>query len=133
MSYTELDIAESYDDPILTLARDANLNKEKGKTAKLLLIIQGFPIAERKVSRLCNLSLSILQALEKIDLNLKNWAFMSLDINSTNHFDNANPDEIKIFNTNVSLRVISSCQELTVKLNKITADIDFITSALRSV
>ncbi|EEQ36617.1 hypothetical protein CLUG_00740 [Clavispora lusitaniae ATCC 42720] len=133
MSYTELDIAESYDDPILTLARDANLNKEKGKTAKLLSMIQGFPIAERKVSRLCNLSLSILQALEKIDLNLKNWAFMSLDINSTNHFDNANPDEIKIFNTNVSLRVISSCQELTVKLNKITADIDFITNASRSL
>lgn len=133
MSYAEVETYEIYNDPILELARDPALNKEKGKTSKLLLLILGFPVAERKVSRLCNLSLGILQALEKIELNLKNWAFMSLDINSANHFDTSNSDEIKIFNNNVSLRVVTSCQELTVKLNKITADIDFITSALRSL
>lgn len=133
MSYAELETYETYNDPILELARDPGLNKEKAKTSKLLLLILRFPVAERKVSRLCNLSLGILQALEKIELNLKNWAFMSLDINSTNHFDVSNSDEIKIFNNNVSLRVVSSCQELTIKLNKISADIDFITSALRSL
>lgn len=133
MSYAEVETYEIYKDPILELARDPDLNKEKAKTSKLLLLILGFPVAERKVSRLCNLSLGILQALEKIELNLKNWAFMSLDINSANHFDTSSSDEIKIFNNNVSVRVVSSCQELTVKLNKITADIDFITSALRSL
>lgn len=130
MLYTE---PAAFEDEILTLARDPNLNKEKGKSEKLVLLIQGFPLAERKVSRLCQLSLTILQTLEKIELNLRNWAFMSLDINSSNHFLSLNPDEIKIFNNNVSVRVISSCQDLTVKLNKITADLDFITKALRTL
>lgn len=133
MSYTETDISETYDDPILALATDPNLNKEKAKTSRIILLIQGFPLLERKVSRLCQLSLTILQTLEKIELNLKNWAFMSLDINSANHFDNTSTSEIKTFNNNVSFRVIQSCQELTQKLNKITTDLDFITTALRSL
>lgn len=131
MSYTETE--SEFEDPILALAKDPNLNKEKGKTLKIILLIQGFPIVERKVSRLCQLSLTILQTLEKIELNLKNWAFMSLDINSINHFDTTSSSEIKIFNNNVSFRVIQLCQELTQKLNKITADLDFITNALRSL
>lgn len=131
MSYTETE--SEYEDPILALAKDPNLNKEKAKTLKIILLIQGFPIVERKVSRLCQLSLTILQTLEKIELNLKNWAFMSLDINSTNHFDTTSSSEIKTFNNNVSFRVIQLCQELTQKLNKITADLDFITNALRSL
>lgn len=124
---------ESYEDPILALARDPDLNREKGKTSKIILLIQGFPIVERKVSRLCQLSLTILQTLEKIELNLKNWAFMSLDLNSANHFDSGNTNEIRNFNSNVSFKVIESCRELTQKLNKITADLDFITAALRSL
>lgn len=131
MSYTETDL--EYEDPILSLARDPNLNKEKAKTLKIILLIQGFPLVERKVSRLCQLSLTILQTLEKIELNLKNWAFMSLDINSANHFDTSSSSEIKTFNNNVSFRVIQLCQELTQKLNKITSDLDFITNALRSL
>lgn len=124
---------DSYEDPILALARDPDLNREKGKASKIILLIQGFPIVERKVSRLCQLSLTILQTLEKIELNLKNWAFMSLDLNSANHFDSGNTNEIRNFNSNVSFKVIESCRELTQKLNKITADLDFITTALRSL
>ncbi|OBA20208.1 hypothetical protein METBIDRAFT_78662 [Metschnikowia bicuspidata var. bicuspidata NRRL YB-4993] len=131
MSYTETDY--QYEDDILRLARDPNLNREKGKTLQLVLIIQGFPLTERAVSRLCQLSLSILQTLEKIELTLRNWAFMSLDLNSSNHFDHSNPHEIKTFNNNVSVRVIDSCQELTMKLNKISADMDFITKSLRTL
>ncbi|GEQ71870.1 hypothetical protein JCM33374_g5556 [Metschnikowia sp. JCM 33374] len=131
MSFTET--GYQYEDEILRLARDPNLNREKGKTSKIISIIQNFPLAERTVSRLCQLSLSILQTLEKIELNLRNWAFMSLDLNSSNHFDNSNPDEIKTFNNNISVRVIDSCQELTMKLNKISADMDFITKASRSL
>lgn len=124
---------DSYDDEILRLARDPELNRQKNKTSRLILLILGFSIAERKVSRLCQLSLKILQTLEKIELNLKNWAFLSLDINSSNHFDASNTDEIKLFNTNVSVRVLATCQDLTVKLNKVSADIDFITKALRTL
>lgn len=131
MSYTHTNA--SYDDEILLLARDPHLNREKGKTSRLVLIIKNFPLAERSVSRLCLLSLSILQTLEKCELTLRNWAFMSLDINLGNHFDTSNPDEIKAFNNNVSVRVVALCQELTVKLNKISADLDFITKALRSL
>lgn len=126
-------VEESYVDPILALARDPDLNREKAKTSKILLIIQGFPLVERKVSRLCLLSMTILQTLEKIELNLKNWTFMSLDINSGSHFDVSNSNEIRTFNNNVSVRVIQSCQELTTKLNKISADLDFITSASRTL
>lgn len=124
---------DNYDDEILRLAWDPELNREKNKTSRIILIIQDFSISERKVSRLCQLSLKILQTLEKIELNLRNWAFLSLDMNSANHFDATNTEEIKIFNTNVSVRIISSCQDLTVKLNKVSADLDFITKALRSL
>lgn len=124
---------DNYDDEILRLARDPELNRQQNKTSRIILLILNFSIAERKVSRLCQLSLKILQTLEKIELNLKNWAFLSLDINSANHFDATNSDEIKLFNTNVSVRVLATCQDLTVKLNKVSADIDFITKALRSL
>ncbi|RKP28764.1 hypothetical protein METBISCDRAFT_20222, partial [Metschnikowia bicuspidata] len=125
--------SKEFEDEILRLARDPELNRQRNKTSRLVLLIQNFSVAERKVARLCHLSLKILQTLEKIELNLKNWAFLSLDINSANHFDASNSDEIKLFNTNVSVRILSSCQELTVKLNKVSADIDFITKALRSL
>ncbi|KAM3122212.1 hypothetical protein CJJ07_000008 [Candidozyma auris] len=133
MSFTTFDTYDAFEDPILALAKDPNLVKEKSKNSKITQIIQGFAVAERKVSRLCQLSLTILQTLEKIDLNLKNWAFLSLDLNSTDHFDASNTEEYKEFNNNVSLKVINSCQELTKKLNKISADVDFITNASRSL
>lgn len=85
------------------------------------------------MSRLCQLSLTILQTLEKIELNLKNWTFFSLNLNSADHFDPDNTEEIKEFNNSVSLKVINSCQDLTKKLNKISADVDFITTALRTL
>lgn len=132
MSYT-IDSYNTYEDPILALARDPDLLKEKAKNSQINQIIHGFAITERKVSRLCQLSLSILQTLEKIDLNLKNWTFFSLDASSTDHFDESNTEENKLFNNKVSLQVINSCQELTKKLNKISADVDFITNALKSL
>ena len=125
--------SQEFEDKILRLARDPELNRQRNKTSQLVLLIQNFSVAERKFARLCHLSLKILQTLEKIELNLKNWEFLSLDINSANHFDASNSDEIKLFNTNVSVRILSSCQELTVKLNKLSADIDFITKALRTL
>ncbi|QWU85919.1 hypothetical protein CA3LBN_000137 [Candidozyma haemuli] len=132
MSYT-IDSYNTYEDPILALARDPDLLKEKAKNSQINQIIHGFAITERKVSRLCQLSLSILQTLEKIDLNLKNWTFFSLDASSTDHFDESNTEENKSFNNKVSLQVINSCQELTKKLNKISADVDFITNASKSL
>lgn len=107
MSFTTFDTYDAFEDPILALAKDPNLVKEKSKNSKITQIIQGFAVAERKVSRLCQLSLTILQTLEKIDLNLKNWAFLSLDLNSTDHFDASNTEEYKEFNNNVSLKVIN--------------------------
>lgn len=124
---------DSYEDEILNLAWDPELNRQKNKTSRIILLILNFSLSERKVSRLCQLSLKILQTLEKIELNLRNWAFLSLDLNSANHFDASNSEEIKIFNTNVSVRILTSCQDLTLKLNKVSADIDFITKALRSL
>lgn len=130
MSYVDVDF---YEDPILKLAKDPNLNKEKEKTSKIIHIIHNFPLTERKVSKLCLLSLTLLQSLEKIELNLKNWAFLSLDINSTDHFNNANPNEIKSFNTNVSHKVLGDCKELNKKLNKISFDIDYVTKSLKTL
>lgn len=124
---------DGYEDEILNLAWDPELNRQKNKTSRIILLILNFSLSERKVSRLCQLSLKILQTLEKIELNLKNWAFLSLDLNSANHFDASNSEEIKIFNTNVSVRILTSCQDLTLKLNKVSADMDFITKALRSL
>lgn len=133
MSFTAFDNFSTYEDPILALAQDPNLIRERSKTAQINLIILGFAVTERKVSRLCQLSVTILQTLEKIDLNLKNWTFFSLDLNSADHFDASNTEETKQFNNNVSLQVINSCQELTKKLNKISADVDFITNALKTL
>lgn len=130
MSYTDVEV---YEDPILKLARDPNLNKEKEKTSQLIHIIHNFPLTERKVSKLCQLSLTILQSLEKIELNLKNWAFLSLDINSTDHFNESYSSDIKNFNNNLSIKVLSDCQELNIKINKISFDLDYVTRSTKSL
>ena len=130
MSLTDIDV---YEDPILKLAKDPGLNKEKEKTKELINIIHSFPLTERKVSKLCQLSLTILQSLEKIELNLKNWAFLSLDINSENHFNKDSDDDIKNFNNNISLKVLNNCNEFNRKLNKISVDLDYITKSLRTL
>lgn len=127
MSVTE------YEDPILALARDPMLNKEPEKSAELVRIIGNFPPKERKVSKLCLALLAILQSLEKIELQLKNWAFMSLDINSEDHFDVKSGSSIHSFNSNVATRVLGLCRDMNKKLNQIAADIDYITSALKSL
>lgn len=130
MSLAEIDV---YEDPILKLARDPDLNREKEKTKELIHIIHSFPLTERKVSKLCQLSLTILQSLEKIELNLKNWAFLSLDINSENHFNANNDSEIKNFNNSISLKVLNTCNEFNRKLNRISIDLDYITKSLRTL
>lgn len=123
---------EAYQDPIITLANDPNLNKEIDKTNLLVEYISKFSLAERKISKLCQLSLTILQTLEKMELNLKNWAFLSLDINSNDHFENENSD-IKQFNNSISMRVLTDCNLLNKKLSKISVDMDYITKALRTL
>lgn len=130
MSYSEVEV---YTDPILALARDPNLNKEAKKTSQLIGIIHGFPLTERKILKLCLLALTILQSLEKIELNLRNWTFLSLDFNSANHFNRESPDDIKSFNNNISLKVLTNCKEFNVKLNRISFDLDYITKALKTL
>lgn len=123
---------EVYEDPIIKLANDPDLNREVDKTNQLLELISKFSLAERKVSKLCQLALTILQTLEKIELNLKNWAFLSLDINSNDHFSNDN-SHIKQFNNNIAMKVLTECNDLNRRLTKISADMDYITKALRSL
>ncbi|CAH6719128.1 hypothetical protein CLIB1444_02S01574 [[Candida] jaroonii] len=123
---------EIYEDPIILLANDPDLNKEKAKSAKLVELIHNFPLTERKVSKLCSLSLIILQNLEKIELNLKSWAFLSLDINSNDHFNNET-DSIKDFNNSISIKVLQECKVLNVKLGKISNDLDHITKESRTL
>ncbi|EGV61702.1 hypothetical protein PSN45_000390 [Yamadazyma tenuis] len=123
---------ETYEDPIIRLANDPDLNKQIDKTNKLISLISGFSLAERKVSKLCQLSLTILQTLEKIGLNLKNWAFLSLDINSNDHFNNENSN-IKDFNNSISVKVLTDCHDINKKLLKISIDLDYITKASRTL
>lgn len=123
---------ELYDDPIIRLIQDPNLNKDRAKTTELLRIINGFPLTERKVSKLCQSCFSILQTLEKLSLSFKSWEFLSLDFNSDNHFSSSD-DKIKSFNNNIADKVIVVCKELNRKLNKITADLDHITKASRTL
>lgn len=120
-------------DPVLALAFDPELNRAKSKTSQVVRLIQNFAVSERKVSRLCQLALKILQALEKMELTLKNWIFVLLDYTSDSHFDEGKSSEERAFNLGVSVQVTALCQELTAKLNKITADVDFVTRALRAL
>lgn len=122
-----------YEDPILRLARDPNLNKEKDKTSELIQIIHGFPLTERRISKLCQLSLTILQSLEKIELKLKNWQFLSLDINSESHFNEEFNSNVKKFNNDIASKVLQSCQDFQIKLHRISQDLDHITRSLRSL
>lgn len=124
---------EVYEDPIISLANDPDLNKSKEKSNDLIRLINQFPLTERRVSKLCQLSLNILQTLEKVELNLKNWAFMSLDFNSGDHFKHDNSDNIKQFNTSVSFKVLQDCTDLNRKLSRISVDLDHITKASRTL
>ncbi|ODV80122.1 uncharacterized protein CANTADRAFT_49849 [Suhomyces tanzawaensis NRRL Y-17324] len=123
---------EPYEDPIIRLIQDPNLNRDKAKTSELIKIISGFPLAERKVSKLCLSTFAILQTLEKLSLTFKSWEFLSLDFNSEYHFSNQD-DKLKRFNNNVADKVITTCNEMNKKLNRISIDIDSITKASRTL
>ena len=98
---------DSYIDPVLLLARDPDLNREKGKTTQLILMIHGFPPSERRILKLCQLLLTILQTLEKLELQTKNWQFILLDVNSDSHFDEGN--DKNSFNFEISGKVLDLC------------------------
>ena len=114
---------EPYQDPILTLVQDSNLNRDHAKSSQLIKLIR--EISERKLNKLCSTCFVILQTLDKIQLKFKSWEFLSLDYNSDTHFVN-NDDKIKIFNTGVADKVIVACTELNIKMVKISSDIDLV-------
>ncbi|KAG7192204.1 uncharacterized protein KQ657_001922 [Scheffersomyces spartinae] len=125
----------SYSDPILRLVLDPDLNRTKAKSDALVQLIQGFPLTERKVLKLCSGSLSILQALEKLNLQLKSWEFLSLDINSDTHF-NDNDDRgrsIKSFNVSLAQKVLERCVEMNTKLATITRDLDHVSAQSKTL
>ncbi|KAK6456846.1 uncharacterized protein RJT20DRAFT_134150 [Scheffersomyces xylosifermentans] len=123
---------ETYEDPILRLVQDPNLNKDRTKYTSVLSLIGGFPVAERRVSRLCSNTFTILQTLEKSNLIFKSWEFLSLDFNSDEHFENKDI-HIREFNNKIAEKVVSTCKELNKKISKISNDIDVITRASRSL
>lgn len=122
---------ESYEDPILKLIQDPNLNHDRAKTAQLNNIINSFGLTERRISKLCQTSLSILQTLEKINLKFKSWEFMSLDFNSDNHFNESN--QIKSFNNLLADKIITTCNELQSKVQKISYDLDYLTKSSKNL
>jgi hypothetical protein len=122
---------ESYEDPILKLIQDPNLNHDRAKTAQLNNIINSFGLTERRISKLCQTSLSILQTLEKINLKFRSWEFMSLDFNSDNHFNESN--QIKSFNNLLADKIITTCNELQLKVQKISYDLDYLTKSSKNL
>ncbi|KAG5420386.1 hypothetical protein I9W82_002267 [Candida metapsilosis] len=123
------DIA-NFKDPILSLVRDPNLNKDKDKCTQIANLIKD--ISERRLNKLCSTIYIILQTLEKIQLKFKSWEFLSLDYNSNTHFEN-HDDKIKIFNTGVADKVMQACRELNFKVTKIAGDIDLVSKSSRSL
>lgn len=121
---------QNYEDPIIKLAYDPDLNKVGKKKKELHCFIDKFALSERKVSKLCKLTVKILETLERIEMKTKSWLFLSLDINSADHFDNEK-SEVKIFNNNVSISVILSCKEFQSKLCRISTELDEITKAMK--
>ena len=122
---------EPWEDPILKLVQDPNLNTDKDKTSMLLNFINQFPLAERKVSKLCHSTFTILQTLEKTNLTFKSWEFMSLDINSDSHF--TEKSNLKGFTTILADKVLKTCSTLQEKIHKISLDLDYITKASRTL
>ncbi|CAK9437322.1 uncharacterized protein LODBEIA_P17000 [Lodderomyces beijingensis] len=121
---------EPYQDPILSLVSDPNLNRDESKCTQIIKLIRG--ISERKVNKLCSTSFLILQTLDKIQLKFKSWEFLSLDYNSATHFANRD-DKIKIFNTGIADKVIVACTELSIKLVKISSDIDLVSQSSKTL
>lgn len=119
----------TYEDPILKLIQDPNLNRDRDKTLQLHGIING--LTERRISKLCQTSLTILQTLEKINLKFSSWEFMSLDFNSDTHFDA--DDQIKSFNNFLADKILESCSELQNKVQKISIDLDYLTKTLKTL
>lgn len=128
MAYVET--RQPYVDPVISLVTDPNLNKDQSKSTELIRLIQN--ITERKISKLCSSAFIILQTLEKLQLKLKSWEFLSLDYNSQFHFEQQSND-IKQFNTGVADKVLIACTEINRKISKISSDIDFISKASRTL
>lgn len=120
----------SYADPILLLARDPDLVRDSAKELQLAHLIR--ELAERNLSRLCLACAALIRSLEKISLRLKGWEFVSLDINSDNHFENRDL-KMRDFNNGLADKVMGTCQDCNRKICAVALEIDRISKASRNL
>lgn len=105
----------TYEDPLITLVKDPNLNKERAKAEQLLGIITGFTTGDRIIKRHCINGFQILRDLERIELKSKDWQFLSLDFQISNDPEQIinETDEIKNkFNRDLATNVLDTCLDM---------------------
>lgn len=123
----------SYTDPLLDLLKDPNLNKHKDKAHELVEYIE--EIEDSKLKSWCIESFEILRDLEKIEVQINNWEFQTLDFNLS--VDQIMLDEQDVkkrrFQRDLAQRVSKHCLQLHKVLVELGIEIDELSGFSRKL
>lgn len=125
----------AYQDPLINLVKDPELNRSKEKTNRLLALINGFQSGDyTKIKKKCILGFQVLRDLEKLELRTKNWEFMSLDFSIESILNDDRISETKSkFNREIAKKVLSNCIEMHRSINSLTYEINTINSFIQTM
>ncbi|ODV97731.1 hypothetical protein PACTADRAFT_236 [Pachysolen tannophilus NRRL Y-2460] len=116
---------QPYIDPIISLVKDPDLNRDKAKSNQLLDIINGFAPDDRDVKKNCILGFQVLRDLEKLEMRtLQHWEFKSLHYSIT-LTDRINKDLIK--------KILNNCVETNEFLANISEEINELNGFLKKL
>ncbi|KAH3668519.1 hypothetical protein OGAPHI_002273 [Ogataea philodendri] len=112
-----------YTDPLVSLLKDPNLNKEKDKSQELIRHINS--INDEEIKSWCIEAFEILKDLETLELKIKNWEFHALEFNVSQSLILGEEDQRKrAFNSKLAQRVAKNCLDLHRSLQDLGVEIN---------
>lgn len=124
-----------YEDPLISLVKDPELNRSKEKSNELLTIINSFQSKDQhRIKKKCILGFQVLRDLERLQLRTKNWEFLSLDFSIESILNDDRISDAKSkFNREIAKKVLSNCVEMHELINEMTDEIEDINRFIKSM
>lgn len=118
-------VVQSYSDPLIELLHSSDLNKDKGLSDTLVEYIDD--IQDNELKQWCIDSLTILRDLEKIETQLDQWEFHTLDftieVNNQHEKNNDNNDNNSEMQGKLAKRVLEKSNSVRELLSNVKPEI----------
>lgn len=117
---------EFYQDPLILLLKDPDLNKERAKSSQLLALIRKIPPEQVRLKQSCLDGFQILRDLERIQLRSSTWHKATLDFQIVSQTPPLSPEEFRKrhVNSQLATKVLLSCLDLRRLLIDISEEVE---------